>query len=44
MTSRMRGRKRRCCCGVPNAISVGPSSSSPKWLTLSGASARAYSS
>ena len=44
VTSRMRGRKRCCCSGVPNAINVGPSNSSPKWLTLSGASTRAYSS
>ena len=29
---------------VPNAISVGPSSSSPRWLTRAGAPARAYSS
>ena len=38
------GRKRFCCSGVPSAMSVGPSNSSPRWLTLSGASACAYSS
>ena len=32
------------CSSVPNAIRVGPSSSSPRWLTRAGASARAYSS
>ena len=41
---RIVGRNRCCCSSVPNAISVGPSSSSPKWLTRPGASARAYSS
>ena len=38
------GRNRACCSGVPYAISVGPSRSSPRWLTRRGASARAYSS
>ena len=30
------GRKRSFCSSVPNAISVGPSSSSPRWLTRAG--------
>ena len=33
----MGGRKRRCCSSVPKAIRVGPSSSSPRWLTRAGA-------
>ena len=33
-----------CSASVPKAISVGPSSSSPRWLTRPGAFARAYSS
>ena len=38
-------RRKRCfCSSVPNARRVGPSSSSPRWLTRAGASARAYSS
>ena len=43
-TATIGGRKRRCGAGVPNAISVGPSSSSPKWFTRAGTPDRAYSS
>jgi len=40
----MRGRKRAFCSGVPNSMSVGPSSRMPFWLTRIGASAAQYSS
>ena len=43
VTSTMCGRKRCFCSSVPNSIRVGPSSSSPRWLTRAGALARAYS-
>ena len=44
LAARDRRQEARFCASLPNAISVGPSSSSPMWPSRAGAPARAYSS